>query len=88
MEAMSARATVSKHVNVLQHIMGYFKKDLSSDEKRELLELIARFGEGGVPLVAPLTLLQHYVRRYEQPYLREQVYLTPHPLELALRNHA
>jgi uncharacterized protein YbgA (DUF1722 family)/uncharacterized protein YbbK (DUF523 family) len=80
-------ATRKKHVNVLQHVMGYFKRDLSSDEKQELLEVINRYAAEQVPLIVPVTLLNHYVRKYDQPYLKEQYYLEPHPSELALRNH-
>ena len=38
MEALRIKATASKHSNVLQHMMGYFKAELSADEKQELLE--------------------------------------------------
>ena len=67
--------------------MGYFKKNLSPDEKQELLEIIGRFQEEQVPLIVPITLLNHYVRKYDQPYLKGQHYLNPHPAELKLRNH-
>jgi uncharacterized protein YbgA (DUF1722 family)/uncharacterized protein YbbK (DUF523 family) len=87
-KALGQKATVRKHVNVLQHMMGYFKKQLSADEKQELLEVIDRYGRGLVPLVVPATLVNHYVRKHGQPYLAEQVYLDPHPVELKLRNHA
>ncbi len=87
MEALKLRATVKKHANVLQHLMGYFKKDLTSDEKQELLEVIEQYRDGHVPLIVPITLIRHYVRKYDQPYLKEQVYLSPHPTELRLRNH-
>jgi len=86
--ALEQRATTKRQVNALQHMMGYFKKQLSPDEKQELVESIEQYGRGLVPLIVPLTLLQHYVRKYEQPYLRDQWYLRPHPLELKLRNHA
>ncbi len=87
MEALQLKATQKKHINVLQHMMGYFKKDLSRDEKQELLEVIDSYRSGYVPLVVPLTLIKHYVRKYDQPYLMSQVYLSPHPMELKLRNH-
>jgi uncharacterized protein YbgA (DUF1722 family)/uncharacterized protein YbbK (DUF523 family) len=80
-------ATVKKNTNVLQHIMGYFKKDLSTDEKSELKETIDRYHEGLVPLLVPITLINHYVRKYRPSYLTHQIYLNPHPLELMLRNH-
>lgn len=85
--AMNLRSTVKKNTNVLHHMMGYFKKHLSVDEKRELLEVIGSYSAEQVPLVVPLTLLRHYVRKYEQPYLEKQTYLGPHPVELRLRNH-
>ena len=86
-QALSLKATPAKNTNVLQHVMGYFKKDLSGSEKQELLELIGDYRKGLLPLIVPVTLLNHYVRKYDQPYLRDQVYLRPHPLELQLRNH-
>jgi uncharacterized protein YbgA (DUF1722 family)/uncharacterized protein YbbK (DUF523 family) len=87
-DALRLKSTVAKHVNVLQHIMGYFKRQLSADEKQELLEVLDRYRREHVPLIVPVTLLNHYVRKYDQPYLRQQVYLNPHPLALKLRNHA
>ena len=88
MEAMAVKPTPAKHVNVLHHMMGYFKKDLSAAEKQELLEVIDAYRRELVPLIVPVTLMNHYVRKYDEPYLKEQVYLHPHPLELRLRNHA
>jgi uncharacterized protein YbgA (DUF1722 family)/uncharacterized protein YbbK (DUF523 family) len=87
MEALALKSTVKKHVNVLQHMMGYFKKVLSSDEKRELLEIIENYHREQVPLIVPVTLINHYVRKYGESYLAGQYYLNPHPLELKLRNH-
>jgi len=87
MEALRLKTTPKKNANVLQHIMGYFKKQLSGDEKQELLEIIDHYQQGHVPLIVPITLINHYVRRYDQPYLKRQYYLHPHPLELQLRNH-
>lgn len=87
MQATSHPATRAKHQNVLQHILGYFKAELSASEKAELLELIDAYRNRLLPLIVPVTLLNHYVRKYDKPYLAEQYYLQPHPQELALRNH-
>lgn len=87
MEALKLKTSPKKHVNVLMHMMGYFREKLSADEKRELLELFERYAQGHLPLIVPLTLIGHYVRKYDESYLKEQVYLNPHPLELQLRNH-
>ncbi|MHB8773029.1 MAG: YbgA family protein [Syntrophales bacterium] len=86
-DALRLIATPRKNTNVLHHIMGYFKKVLAADEKQELLELIDAYRREAVPLIVPVTLLNHYVRKYGQPYLAGQVYLNPHPLELKLRTH-
>jgi uncharacterized protein YbgA (DUF1722 family)/uncharacterized protein YbbK (DUF523 family) len=87
MEGLSLLATTKKHTNVLSHIMGYFKKQLTADEKRELLEIIGNYHKGSIPLIVPITILNHYVRKYDEPYLKKQIYLAPSPLELMLRNH-
>ncbi|MFN2268226.1 MAG: YbgA family protein [Desulfonatronovibrio sp.] len=87
MAALKLISTTKKNVNVLQHVMGYFKKQLSSDEKQELLEIINNYSQSLLPLIVPVTLINHYVRKYDQGYLKEQVYLNPHPMELKLRNH-
>jgi uncharacterized protein YbgA (DUF1722 family)/uncharacterized protein YbbK (DUF523 family) len=87
MESLYLKTSSKKNANVLQHMMGYFKEQLSSDEKQELLEVIDHYRQEYIPLIVPITLIQHYVRKYDQPYLKEQVYLNPHPLELQLRNH-
>jgi uncharacterized protein YbgA (DUF1722 family)/uncharacterized protein YbbK (DUF523 family) len=87
MAALRLRTTLKKHGNVLQHMMGYFKKALSADEKAELLGYLDLYRQGYLPLVVPITLIKHYVRKYDQPYLKDQYYLHPHPVELQLRNH-
>ncbi len=87
MEALQLKTTPKKNANVLMHMMGYFKEQLSTGEKQELLEVIENYRQEYIPLIVPITLIQHYVRKYDQPYLKQQVYLNPHPLELQLRNH-
>lgn len=88
MAALKLRCTLKKHTNVLLHILGYFKKELSADEKQEIIEIIDRYKAGLIPLIVPVTLMNHYVRKHGQEYLAGQLYLNPHPLELKLRNHA
>lgn len=87
MEGLRLIATARKNANVLEHIAGYFKKRLSADEKQELLELIGSYHRGLVPLIAPIVLVNHFVRLFKEPYLERQLYLNPHPAELMLRNH-
>jgi uncharacterized protein YbgA (DUF1722 family)/uncharacterized protein YbbK (DUF523 family) len=86
MQTVRTLATPAKHCNVLQHALGYFKRQLSRDEKQEMLQIIDQYRHGLVPLAVPLTLLNHYVRKYQPPWLDEQAYLHPHPTELHLRS--
>lgn len=87
MEALRLEATVKKQSNALAHVMGYFKRSLSPDEKQELLEVLEAYARELVPLIVPMTLLNHYVRKFGEQYLAGQWYLRPHPAELKLRNH-
>ncbi len=88
MAALKQKATVRKNVNVLQHMLGYFKKQLDDFDKREMLGLMEKYHQNLVPLIVPVTLLKHYIDKFQEPYLKDQYYLDPHPLELKLRNHA
>lgn len=86
-EGIQLLATVKKNTNVLLHIAGYFKKSLSPDDRQELLEIIDQYHKKYVPLIVPIVIINHYVRKFDEPYLQRQYYLHPHPLELMLRNH-
>ena len=88
LQSLRLKTTPKKNANVLYHLLGYFKRDLSADEKQELMNIIEHYRQGNLPLIVPVTLINHYVRKYDQGYLQEQYYLHPHPLELQLRNHA
>jgi uncharacterized protein YbgA (DUF1722 family)/uncharacterized protein YbbK (DUF523 family) len=87
MQAISQVATRGRNANVLQHAAGHLKKRLDSASRAELAALIHDYREGLVPLVVPVTLIGHHVRRHGVDYLNGQVFLEPHPKELMLRNH-
>jgi uncharacterized protein YbgA (DUF1722 family) len=78
MEALKHRATRKRHTNVLMHLMGYLKKHLNPEDKAELLELIAAYRLGQLPLIVPMTLLKHHFRRFPDSYIQQQVYLNPY----------
>jgi uncharacterized protein YbgA (DUF1722 family)/uncharacterized protein YbbK (DUF523 family) len=86
--AMAARATVGRHVNVLQHMQGYFSEQLTPAEREELGYVVDEYAREQVPLIVPVTLFRHYIYKYQSSYLMQQHYLYPHPAELKLRNHA
>ncbi len=87
LKSLGLKTTLKKNINVLLHILGYFKKDLTGSEKKELLHIIDQYRSEYVPLIVPITLINHYVMKYDQPWLEVQTYLNPHPFELKLRNY-
>lgn len=86
MRALKRRAGRKQHANVLMHLMGFLKRVLDTGDKAELVETVDAYRLGHVPLIVPITLLQHHFRRHPEPYVQEQHYLEPHPKELMLRN--
>jgi len=85
MNGLKIKATRRSHTNTLQHLQGYFKKQLDKEKRRELSEQIEAYRQGLTPLLVPLTLINHYLMEYPNPYLAAQTYLSPHPKELRLR---
>ena len=86
MTALTRRATRKRHANTLQHMAGYLKRSIDSDDKQELSQNIDAYRRGQIPLIVPITMFRHYFRRNPDPYMERQVYLHPHPDELSLRN--
>mgnify|MGYP003385124483 FL=1 len=86
MTSLSKVATRKTHTNVLMHLQGYLKKVLSSPEKQELAMLIERYRLAEIPLIVPITLLQHHFNNHPDPYIAKQAYLQPYPDDLSLRN--
>jgi len=87
LKALNLKTTLKKNINVLHHILGYFKNNLTSPEKEELLTIVDQYRSEYVPLIVPITLIKHYVMKYPHPWLEIQTYLNPHPFELKLRNY-
>ncbi len=86
MQVLKTPASRKRHANVLQHVLGYLRKQVDGANRADLVEVIDAYRVGLVPLVVPVTLLQHHFRRNPHPYISRQVYMNPHPRELMLRN--
>lgn len=86
-KSMTLKATPKKNNDVLSHAIGFFKKQLDSRDKQEFQEMMLAYKNGKIPLLIPVTLLNHYARKYQKPYLTQQYYLNPSPTELKLLNH-
>jgi uncharacterized protein YbgA (DUF1722 family)/uncharacterized protein YbbK (DUF523 family) len=86
MTCLKARATRKRHANVLMHVMGFLKNKIDGDDKQELIEVMDNYRHGKVPLIVPITLMRHHLRRYPDEYINSQYYMAPYPEELMLRN--
>lgn len=86
MDVLKKPSTRKTHTNVLMHVMGFIKNNLDSDDKSEWLSVLDDYRLGRLPLIVPVTLLRHYLRRFPQPYIEQQYYINPYPDELMLRN--
>jgi uncharacterized protein YbgA (DUF1722 family)/uncharacterized protein YbbK (DUF523 family) len=87
MEALQVTSTTKKNVNVLNHMVGFLRKHITVEEKKDILQIIADYHRQIIPLIVPITVISHYIRKHKIPYIKDQVYLNPHPKELMLRNH-
>jgi uncharacterized protein YbgA (DUF1722 family)/uncharacterized protein YbbK (DUF523 family) len=88
LDALKLKTTPKKNGNVLKHIMRYLKKQLLPEEKQEVHDIIEEYRKGCMPLIVPITLMNHYAQKYELPYLSKQSYLQRHPIDLQMKNHA
>lgn len=87
LEGLAAKATRGRHVNVLQHMAGYFKEGLSAEERRGIEEAIADYRAREVALEVPVRLIRQGARRLKIAWLLQQTYFDPWPAGLKLRNH-
>ncbi len=67
------------------HVQGYFRKQLNSRQRQELSTLIEGYRLATQPLLAPVTLLKHYMAEFPDTYLATQRYFDPWPEALRLR---
>lgn len=85
MSLLAHPATRRNHTNVLMHVQGYFRRQLTSRQRQELAALIDCYRRGTQPLLAPVALLRHYMAEYPDPWLAGQRYFDPYPEALRLR---
>ncbi|QAS53246.1 YbgA family protein [Halobacillus litoralis] len=81
-ELLREPAKPSAHVNVCQHIYGYFKKELTKEEKENFRSLLGQYKRGEVPLNAVIRVLSNWASHFQSDYLKRQTYFEPYPQEL------
>ncbi len=86
MTMLKSRSSRKRHSNVLMHVMGFLKTKIDTDDKQELIEILDDYRNGKIPLIVPVTLMRHHLRRFPDEYISNQYYMSPYPEELMLRN--
>ena len=76
MAGLKKPSSRGKHTNVLEHILGYFKRDLDVHDKSEMRQLIDAYRAGELSREVPLTMLKHYLRKFPSHYVNQQYYLS------------
>lgn len=87
LRALAQPPSIGKHVNVLQHVAGYFRRGLDLGSRTELNELIGAYQRRLVPLVVPITLMKHHIRSLSIGYLAGQTYLSSASRRLMPQNY-
>ncbi|TYB89657.1 MAG: DUF1722 domain-containing protein [Kosmotoga sp.] len=77
--AISHTPRYTSNINVLMHGLGYFKEDLSTEEKAFFLDSLESYRKSKVPLSVPQYLLKYYIVKYNNDYLKSQTYFEPYP---------
>lgn len=85
MKALSKPAKKKAQANVLQHLAGYVSDKLDAGDRAELDETIHDYRTEKLPIIAPLTLIRHHLRRLPHDYLEKQKYLESRPPSLDSR---
>ncbi len=82
LKALNSRKRKLSHVNVLEHMFGYFSKKISSLERKHFMEILRLFKEDKINIFVPLYMLKSFAIRFEETYILKQTYLEAFPKEL------
>ena len=86
LKAINEKSTINKTYNVILHIVGYFKKLITKEEKEHILNACEEYKNEYIPLIAVTKIINLYVARFDHEYLAKQKFLNPYPKELSLRS--
>jgi len=77
--ALARTPSVGANINDMLKIMGYFSRQLSSDEKSFFLASVDKYRAGRLPQSAIFNILKAWIVRFKQEYLSSQTILEPYP---------
>ena len=72
----------TSNINVLLHGLDCFSKEIALKEKEYFLDAIEKYRANKVPLSFCITLINSWIVRFDEKYLREQSFFNPYPEEL------
>jgi uncharacterized protein YbgA (DUF1722 family)/uncharacterized protein YbbK (DUF523 family) len=81
-ESLKEIPKTGKMINVLEHVYGYFKKELSDYEKKHFHSLLKEYKHHKIPVSVILHVLYSWVMRFDEQYLMNQSFFAPFPNEL------
>jgi uncharacterized protein YbgA (DUF1722 family)/uncharacterized protein YbbK (DUF523 family) len=70
------------NINMLMHLLGYFKNELSKEEKAYFLDVLEQYSMKKIPFSLPIAVIYSWVIRFKEPYLNMQTIFKPYPLEI------
>lgn len=88
MAALAQRSSRGRHINVMQHLLGFAKDGMSASDKAELAEVLQRYREGAVPRAAPLTLVRFLLQTHNAPVWALEQYYLEHYTPQLVQNEA
>lgn len=78
-KAVSNLQKYTSNINVMMHVLGYFSKELSKEEKKFFLNTLEEYRREQAPLSVPVSLLRSYIVRFGEEYLAQQTFFAPYP---------
>ncbi len=88
MEALKKFPSTGSHVNVLEHVLGFFSKAISAERKKIFTGALDQYRRKKIPLSRCLELARSLIEEHDIEYLKEQVYFNPFPVELVLNSNS
>ena len=80
------KSRYQSNINTHMHVMGYFKKFLSTSEKKMFLENLELYRNKKLPISAINNILHSWIVRFENQYLLNQSFFNPFPKYLIEKN--
>lgn len=80
--ALARLPRYTSYINVMMHVLGFFSKGLSHNEKAFFLDALEKYRSGKSTLSSDIMLLKSWIVRFHQPYLMTQTFFDPYPEDL------